>query len=86
MAQAEEPPGFSLTYAEKLNPALNLAGILVSDGVCLHTGSRIIAVETLSGNLFRRHCPERRQPRALTNGIFMNSHIFWLTKVLILWV
>lgn len=73
-------------YTEELNPALNLARITVEDGgggsSCLHTDSRTIAVKT--GR--RRQCPENRQPRALRNGIFMNSHIFWLTKVLILWV
>lgn len=74
-------------YTEELNPALNLAGIMVVDGgwggsSCLHTDSRTMAVET--GR--RRQCPANTQPRALRNGIFMNSRIFWLTKVLILWV
>lgn len=76
-------------YTEELNPALNLAGIMVEDGVGgwggeagVCTDSRTIAVET--GR--RRQCPANRQPRALRSGIFMNSCIFWLTKVLILWV
>lgn len=68
MARAGEALGESVSasvltqhsiYTEELNPALNLAGIMVEDGGegCLHTDSRTIAVETLSGNWVQEAVP-----------------------------